>query len=101
MTGFHIDTGAPQRTEHNLNIDRVAAIRDAILDGLPEDYTQAQYDGALVQMILGELRTPKTLKTVRGKLIGFLPLITPLAATSPASFDEIILEYAELATVLR
>jgi len=97
MTSFTIETARPS---HNLTIDRASMIMDAVYDSLPEDATQAQIDGAVVQIITGELRSPKRLKTVRADLIRLWPLIAPLANSYPEGFDAILLEYAELSTVL-
>ena len=98
---FAIDTGQPQRAWNPLQIDRCGEIRAIAVDSLPEDATQAQIDGAIALAVMGDLHTPKRLDTVRRHLMALMPLIAELARTSPASVDEIFIEYAELTTVLR
>ena len=74
------------------------AILDAAMDSLPATATQAQIDARLVEYITGDLRKPKTMKTVRAHLLAHWHHIAPLAERAPELFDSIILEVAELAT---
>jgi len=99
MASFTIDTGIEPRGPSFGFGD--TTMMDAVLDALPSDATQAQIDDRIVQMILGDLRKPKTLKTVRARLMMHWHLIAPLAEREPAQFDAVLLEYAELTTVLR
>jgi len=81
-------------------MDHVAMLLDMARDSLPEDATQAQIDDMVVQYIIGDLRRPKRLATVRSHLVRYWTLIEPLAYREPDLFDQIMLEYAELATAL-
>ena len=74
------------------------AIIDAAMDSLPPDATQEQIDARMVEYITGDLRKPKTMKTIRRHFIGHWQHIAPLAERAPELFDSIILEMAELAT---
>ena len=92
---FVIDTGAPEELTRPMRFGRLDSMGWDILESLPLDATQAQIDGAIVQVIVGDLRTPKRLDTVRRHLVALWPMVAPLAISSPASFDEIMCEYAE------
>lgn len=81
-------------------MDHLQTMSDGILDSLPADATQAQIDAATVAAILGALRTPKTMQTVRRHFLRYWPLIAPLAHSDPAGFDEIITAFAERSTEL-
>lgn len=92
---FTIDTGTA--VEINVfRVDREISLLDAVHDRLGADATQSQIDDLLVQYITGELRAPKTLKTIRRRLLQYWPLISPLAEREPEMFDSLILEVAEL-----
>lgn len=93
-----IDTGDTYRPEYRIN--RVEGISDAIIDSLPPTATQAQVDDATAQIVTGELRQPKQLKTVRRRLCQLWPLIEPLAEREPDMFDAILLEFSDRATSL-
>lgn len=95
---FAFDAG--ERASNLFRIDRVEGIENAVRDALPEDATQAQIDAAMISVILGELHAPKTLQTVRRRLVQLWPLISPLAEREPEQMDAILLEYAEIATTL-
>jgi len=90
---FEIQTQV--NTPNLFKTDLVGTLEQAARDGLPDDFTQAQLDDAMAQLIMGELRSPKTLKTVRRRLVGLWSLIAPLAEREPEVFDEIILEYLD------
>lgn len=100
MNAFHIDTGTGGSAGHIGQIDKRSIIMDAVLDGLPEFASQSQIDAALTLAVLGELRTPRSMKTVRRRLLTFWPLIAPLAEREPALFDQILTEFAETSTEL-
>ena len=89
-----------QEAAHVYGIDHCDMLLQTVRDELPDDATQAQIDDLLAQYILGDLRRPVTLETVRGHLLRYWPLIAPLAAREPHTFDSILLEYAEHTTVL-
>lgn len=101
MNGF-IDTGAPKRPSAQAwgRVGRVDVILDGVLDGLPENATQAQRDAAIVACVLGELHRPKMMATVRARFVSMWAVIAPLAETDPTGFDEILGCYAELVTTL-
>lgn len=73
-------------------------LMDSVLDALPADAPQSKIDDLLTQRIIGDLRKPKLMKTVRAHFIMHWPLIVQLAEREPDLFDSIILELAEQAT---
>lgn len=85
---------------HSFAIPKHKIILEAAIDSLPLGATQAQIDGRIVQTIVGELRGPKRLETVRRRFLQLWPLIAPLAEREPEQFDAILLEFAELTTSL-
>lgn len=97
---FQIDTGTQPDAAKNWRFDRVEILIESIRDELGDDATQAQIDNLVVQYVTGELRQPKTLATVRRRLLQYWPLIAPLADREPEQFDAIILEFAEISTSL-
>lgn len=101
MTAFSIDTGPDLPAAHSVRFGRIDAMAYDILESLPENPTQSQIDGMTAQIVMGELRAAKLLVTARRRLVALWPIIAPLHLTSPASFDEILTEYAELTTQLR
>lgn len=70
-------------------------LMDCVMDSLPENATQAQIDDMLVQVIMGILRKPRTLATVRRKLVSLFPILKGIAEREPAQFDAILLEYLD------
>lgn len=92
-------SNSPQ-TAHVYAIDHVEMLLQTVHDELEDDATQAQIDDLLCQYIVGDLRQPKTLKTVRGHLLRYWPLIAPLANREPDLFDQILLEFCDRATSL-
>jgi hypothetical protein len=99
---FQIDTGLGGDRLAWVRIDRSDGLLCGVMDSLPPDATQAQIDAAMVSMILSELRTPRTLKTVRRRLLQLWPLFAELAQehSEPAQADAILIEYAERVTEL-
>ncbi len=89
---FTIDTGAPQM--------HVSMAYDYVIDMLPDGASEDRIDLAMAHAIMGEFRTPKTLKTVRKKLLYHWGRLAQLAETHPETFDAVLLEYAELSTQL-
>jgi hypothetical protein len=100
MTSFAVEPTYSQGFGAALRVDRSDNLMSAIIDNLPEDATQAQIDGMTAQWVMGELRTPKTLQTVRRRFVQLWPLIAPLAERQPDQFDAITLEFAERTTCL-
>ena len=95
---FTIDTGVT--ASNSFAIDRVAMVLDGIADALPDNPTQAQIDDAVVQIVTGELRKPKTMPTVRRMMTRYWPVIAPLAEREPAQFDALMLEYVDRLALL-
>ena len=100
MTSFTIEQDTRSGMGANLRVDRSDNLLSAILDRLPEYATQDQVDGMTAQWVMGELRSPKTLQTVRRRFVQLWPLIAPLAERQPDQFDAIALEFAERTTCL-
>jgi hypothetical protein len=100
MTSFAVEPTYSQGFGAALRVDRADNLMSAIIDSLPQDATQAQIDGMTAQWVMGELRTPKTLQTVRRRFVQLWPLIAPLAERQPDQFDAITLEFAERTTCL-
>lgn len=94
---FEIDTGT--RTDFG-RIDKVQIILDAAQDKLGPDADQADIDAEVARMIAHDLLTPRKLETVRRHLVQFWPLIAPMAERSPASFDAVLMAFAEAHTDL-
>ncbi len=92
MSSFVIDTG-PQK-------GFVSRPYDWVCDALPHDATDDQINVAMARAIIGEFHGPKTLKTVRKRLLMHWDRIKQLAEAHPETFDEILMEYAETTTVL-
>ena len=90
---FQIDTGAtPGIAMRN---DRADLLLQVVQDQLPDDATQAQIDGQIIQAVTGELRQPKTAQTVRRRWCQLWPLIAPLAEREPEQFDALFLEFLD------
>lgn len=96
---FTIDTGSME-TAHAYSLDHVQLLLQSVRDELPEDATQAQVDDLLCQYIIGDLRQPKKIKTVRGHFVRYWPLIAPLASREPELFDSLLLEFCDRASSL-
>ena len=101
MTSFAIDTGAQFDRPQYGKINYCEALLDAAKDSLPESAAQEEIDEALAKLIVTDLVTPKTAKTVRLHFARYWPIIAPMAATAPASFDHIIENFAERLAELR
>lgn len=95
MTSFQIETGADFDRPQYGKINYCEALLDAAKDSVAHDAAQEDIDAALAKLIVTDLVTPKTAKTVRMHFARYWPLIAPMAATAPASFDWIIQEFAE------
>jgi hypothetical protein len=91
---FEIDTGNTEPARL-LSVGFVQGLMDGVLDSLPDNAPQDVIDDKLVQAVTGVLRGPKTLASVRGKLVALWPLIAPLAERQPEQFDAILLEYLD------
>lgn len=98
---LHIDTGADAYdATRAYRIGTVQATLDNTRDTLGPDATQAEIDDAVILLILGDLRTPKTLATVRRHLIMWWPTLADIAEREPDLFDSVLMEFAEIATCL-
>lgn len=87
---FTIDTGfdAPAYGR----IDYCQALQDAARDSLPHDAGEEDVAAALAKLIVADLLKPKRADTVRQHFARYWPLI---AGLPPASYDFVILEFAE------
>lgn len=94
MASFEIDTGT-ERPRRMFSMGFLEVLMDGVMDSLPPNPTQEQIDDVLVQHIIGILRKPKTLETVRFKLVSLFPLLVGLADREPEQFDAILLEYLD------
>lgn len=99
---FTIETGVSGsfETAHGYALDHVKLLLQSVHDELPEDATQAQIDDLISQYVIGDLRQPKTMRTVRNHLLRYWPVIAPLAAREPEIFDQILLEFCDRASTL-
>jgi hypothetical protein len=97
-----IDTGAPDKPAAAAwgRIDACNVLMAGIADALPEQPAEAALSAAIVSAILGEMHDSKMMATVRRTLLTYWPIISSLAETDPAGFDELLLAYAELTTCL-
>lgn len=93
MTSFQIDTGDGDRGRYK--VDAVQIIMDAARDAMADDATQAELDAEIARLVLQSLLAPKRAETSRRHLLKLWPLVAAMAETSPASFDHVILEFAE------
>jgi hypothetical protein len=91
---FEIATGNAEPARL-LSVGFVQGLMDGVLDSLPDNAPQDVIDDKLAQAVTGVLRGPKTLASVRGKLVALWPLIAPLAERQPEQFDAILLEYLD------
>ena len=98
---YIIDTGITEPDAAGLwKISKRDGLANGVLDSLPAGAPQSAIDAATLAAILGDLHTPKLMRTVRMHFIALWPLIQELAFREPAAFDEILVAYAELSTVL-
>jgi hypothetical protein len=88
---FQIDTG---RTQNHFRVDKCEAIRFAAADRLPHG-DQAELDAETGRLILADLLSAKRAATSRAHLLQLWPLLAEMADRSPATFDHVILEFAE------
>ena len=95
MTTFEIDLGA---TYAYGQIDYCQALQDAAYDSLPHDAGPEDVSAALAKLIVADLLKPKRADTARQHFARYWPLIRDL---HPASYDHVILEYAERLAELR
>ena len=89
---FIIDTGATS--------PHISAPYGWVCDALPAGASDDQINVAMARAIIGEMHKYKTLKSVRKAMLFHWGRIAELAETHPETFDEILLEFAELSTVL-
>lgn len=71
-----------------------------VRDHLGEGAAQTEIDDAIILTILGDLRTPKKLETVRRHLMMWWPTLCDISEREPDLFDSVLMEFAELTTVL-
>ncbi len=94
MTTFTIE--APSQSYGQ--IDYLQALQDAALDSLPPDADPQDVSAALARLIVADLLKPKRADTARQHFARYWPLIRDMP---PASYDFVILEYAERLAELR
>ena len=94
MTSFHIDTGVdPMRGAYR--IDKLQVIADAATDLVGQGATPAEYHAAVARLVVNDLLKPRRAETSRAHFIALWPLVAAMQAEAPASFDHVILEFAE------
>lgn len=98
MTSFHIDTGSSFDAPQYGRIDYCQALQDAARDSLPHDADEDEVAAALAKLIVADLLKPKRAETARVHFARYWPLI---AGLPPASYDFVILEFAERLAELR
>lgn len=86
---FTIDTGAP--TEQGA----IAFVMDWMRDQCPPHYTDAQTVQAYAHHLIGDMRRPAKLETVRTHLLMNWRFIGELGRENPGLFDEIWTAYFE------
>lgn len=74
------------------------ACPDWLRDQLPVDASREKIASTMAVALMGDLRQPKTTKTVREKVLRRWEFLRALAEISPTQFDEVLLEYAERVT---
>jgi hypothetical protein len=94
MTTFTVEAPAPSYGQ----IDYLQAMQDAALDSLPEDAAPEDVSAALAKLIISDLLKPKRADTARQHFARYWPLIRDL---HPASYDFVLIEYAERLAELR
>ena len=85
-----IDTGAEQQT------GAIAYVTDWMKDLCPASYTEAQIVQAYAHHIIGDMRRPAKLDTVRHHITAFnWAFLRHIADEQPGLFDEFWTAYAE------
>lgn len=74
-------------------------IPDFVLDQLPEDADERTAAHAFAYHLIWEFKQPKTIATVRKKLLRANSFLTRLAEIDPDLFDEVICAFAERALI--
>lgn len=92
MTTFQIDTGDDYGGIGRGRIDHCQALEDAARDSLPHDADPEEVAAALAKLIVADLLKPKRAETARQHFARYWPLTVALP---PASYDFVIIEYAE------
>lgn len=94
-----IDTGEERQNYGRMNYTE--ALLDAAHDAAGDGAAQDEIDAELAKLIVKDIVSPKTSKTVRLHFARYWPIIAPMADTAPASFDYVIEEFAERLSELR
>ena len=95
MTTFTIKVDQPYAMGR---IDYCEALQDAARDSLDHDATDEEVAAALARLIVTDLVKPKRAETARTHFARYWPLIRDLPQ---ASYDFVIIEYAERLAELR
>lgn len=94
MTTFTVEAPAPAYGQ----IDYLQAMQDAALDSLPHGAAPEDVAAALAKLIVSDLVKPKRADTARQHFARYWPLVRDMP---PASYDFVIIEYAERLAELR
>ena len=86
--GFQIDTGFAERRP-------IDAVPDWFRDMHPADAPDEKVLRSYAYHIIGEMKEPKTMATVRKHFLAKWSFIRDVADLEPALFDEILAAYAE------
>lgn len=79
--------------------DARSFIPDFVMDGLPEAATEGEAAQAYAYHLIWQFNQPKTLKTVRERLVYANRFLLRLYEIDPALFDEVMCAYAERALI--
>lgn len=90
MTTFHMEATFDAVSYGRINYCQ--ALQDAARDSMPHDADEEDVAAALAKLIVADLLKPKRADTARQHFARYWPLI---AGLPPASYDFVILEYAE------
>lgn len=79
--------------------DARAFIPDHVMDVLPPNTGEAEAASAFAYHLISEFQKPKTMPTVRKRLISANQFLNRLAEIAPETFDEVMCAYAERALI--
>lgn len=93
MASFVIEPNDAMRGSYR--IDKLQVIRDAATDLVGNTADAPEYHAAVARFIVTDLLKPRRAETSRAHFLTLWPLLQEMASEAPASFDHIILEFAE------
>lgn len=94
MPSFEIDTGT-DAMRGAWRVNKTEIIADAARDQVGDGASPAEYHAAVARLIRDDLLAPRKAETARAHFLGLWSLIAPMASEAPASFDWLVLEFAE------